>query len=110
MRRPRRWKAWSAAFWPVWGSPTPTRSLRETMADPHPTPDGEAHRLSRGVLHLFDRFRSKPAQEAAQEPEPPTAATGQLVTQARAFQDLRVDDVMKPRADIVAVDRSCPFS
>jgi CBS domain containing-hemolysin-like protein len=80
------------------------------MADPDPTPDDQAPHRSRGVLSLFDRFRSKPAQEAANTPEPPTAATGQLVSQARAFQELRVDDVMKPRADILALDRSCPFS
>jgi CBS domain containing-hemolysin-like protein len=62
------------------------------------------------VLSLFDRFRSRlnPADDAP--PEPPTAATGELVSQARAFQDLRVDDVMKPRADIVAIDRSCTFA
>ena len=77
------------------------------MADPDPTPDA---RLSRGVLSLFDRFRSRPAPAVADAPEAPTAATGELVTQARAFQELRVDDVMKPRADIVALDRSCPFS
>ena len=77
------------------------------MADPDPTPDA---RPSRGVLSLFDRFRSRPAPAVADAPEAPTAATGELVTQARAFQELRVDDVMKPRADIVALDRSCPFS
>ncbi len=77
------------------------------MADPDPTPDT---RPSRGVLSLFDRFRSRPAPAVADAPEAATAATGELVTQARAFQELRVDDVMKPRADIVALDRSCPFS
>jgi CBS domain containing-hemolysin-like protein len=71
-------------------------------ADPH---------RNRGVLHLFDRFRSrKTAQDEDAQPEPPTAATGELVSQARAFQDLRVDDVMQPRADIVAIDRSCSFA
>jgi CBS domain containing-hemolysin-like protein len=64
----------------------------------------------RGVLSLFDLFRRQPSE--AQEPasEPPTEATGELVTQARAFQDLRVDDVMKPRADIVAIARTCTFA
>ena len=38
------------------------------------------------------------------------SATGELVTQARAFQDLRVEDVMKPRADIVSITRSCTFA
>jgi CBS domain containing-hemolysin-like protein len=62
------------------------------------------------VLSLFDRFRGSPDEAQAHAPEPPTAATGELVSQARAFQDLRVDDVMKPRADIVAVAKDCTFA
>jgi CBS domain containing-hemolysin-like protein len=61
-------------------------------------------------MGLFDRLRGYPAEPAAGSPEPATAATGELVSQARAFQDLRIDDVMKPRADIVAVERSCTFA
>ncbi len=79
------------------------------MAEPDPASSPEpAHR--RGALSFFDRWRRAPtpAQEAAAEP--PTAATGALLTQARAFQDLRVGDVMKPRADIVAVSRNCNFA
>ena len=51
------------------------------------------------------------------EPSPQTAAEalaesigGRLVDQAQAFQTLRVEDVMTPRADIVAVELTCPFS
>ncbi len=51
------------------------------------------------------------------EPSPQTAAEalaesigGRLVDQAQAFQTLRVEDVMIPRADIVAVELSCSFS
>jgi CBS domain containing-hemolysin-like protein len=62
------------------------------------------------VLSLFDRFRSRPTLATASTPEPPTAATGELVSQARAFQDLRVEDVMKPRADIVAIAKDCTFA
>jgi CBS domain containing-hemolysin-like protein len=82
------------------------------MNDPDPAPEPvlHHHHKNRGVLSLFDRFRSRPTPGPAQAPEPPTAATGELVSQARAFQDLRVDDVMKPRADIVAIDRSCSFA
>jgi CBS domain containing-hemolysin-like protein len=81
------------------------------MTDPDPAPEPAPHaHKNRGVLSLFDRFRSRPSQAEAEPPEPPTAATGELVSQARAFQDLRVDDVMKPRADIVAIDRSCSFA
>ena len=64
---------------------------------PHPEPwsPGDIALHARGVLHLFDRFRSRvPAQAEVDTPEPPTAATGELVSQARAFQDLRVDDVV----------------
>jgi len=78
------------------------------MTDPAPSP--EQHHRNRGVLSLFDRFRSRPSSDEAAAPEPPTAATGELVSQARAFQDLRVEDVMKPRADIVAVAKDCSFA
>jgi CBS domain containing-hemolysin-like protein len=64
----------------------------------------------RGLMGLIDRFRRV-------EPEPPTPqeeaaadATDELVSQARAFEELNVDDVMKPRADIVAISRSCTFA
>jgi CBS domain containing-hemolysin-like protein len=85
------------------------------MSDPDPAPEpapstDPAHHKNRGVLSLFDRFRSRPSPADEAPPEPPTAATGELVSQARAFQDLRVDDVMKPRADIVAIDRACSFA
>ena len=82
------------------------------MADPDPAPDAAPHAAhrTRGVLSLFDRFRSRPSQAPDEADEPPTAATGELLTQARAFQDLRIGDVMKPRADIVAIARSCTFA
>ena len=51
------------------------------------------------------------------EAEPQTAAEalaesigGRLVDQAQAFQSLRVEDVMTPRADIIAVDLETPFA
>jgi CBS domain containing-hemolysin-like protein len=78
------------------------------MSDPDPEP--EPDHKHRGVLSLFDRFRGRPTQTAPVLAEPPTAATGELVSQARAFQDLRVEDVMKPRADIVAVPKDCTFA
>src|SRR5882672_1919581 len=80
------------------------------MTDPRPSPEAYTPHKHRGVLSLFDRFRSRPAPDAASAPEAPTAATGELVSQARAFQELRVDDVMKPRADIVAVAKDCTFA
>jgi CBS domain containing-hemolysin-like protein len=91
------------------------RPADETMTDPDPDRDPRhggdpPHHRRRGVLSLFDRFRGSPAEAQAHAPEAPTAATGELVSQARAFQDLRVDDVMKPRADIVAIERGCSFA
>lgn len=80
------------------------------MADATPAPGSEPPGKGRGVLSLFDRFRQRAAAPDPQAPEPPTAATGELVSQARAFQDLRVDDVMQPRADIVAVACDCSFA
>jgi CBS domain containing-hemolysin-like protein len=60
-------------------------------------------------LALFKIFRKGHAEPEAQ-PEHVTPATGELVSHAREFQDLRVEDVMTPRADIVAIEQSSPFS
>ncbi|HEY8615448.1 CBS domain-containing protein [Phenylobacterium sp.] len=77
------------------------------MTDPDPpsSPAPGAHGLF-GFLNLFRK--PQPAAEAA--PSQVAEATGELVSQARAFQDLRVEDVMKPRADIIAIDRECTFA
>ena len=77
------------------------------MTDPDPS-SRNGHR--RGLSGLFDLFRRTAEAAADEGPEPETEATGELVTQARAFQSLHVDDVMKPRADIVAIERSCTFA
>jgi len=79
------------------------------MVETDPARERDAPR-QRGVLSLFERFRRQPSEAQEIAAEPATAATGQLVSQARAFQDLRVEDVMKPRADIVAIARSCSFA
>jgi CBS domain containing-hemolysin-like protein len=63
----------------------------------------------RGLGALLDVFR-RTASAAVEILEPETEATGELVTQARAFQGLRVEDVMQPRADIVAIERDVAFS
>ncbi|THD53178.1 hemolysin family protein [Phenylobacterium sp.] len=87
--------------------PAPDATPPQTPSETHPL----AHGRNRGVLSLFDRFRTRPSQTEPAPPEPGViAATGELVSQARAFQDLRVEDVMQPRADIVAIDRSCAFN
>lgn len=79
------------------------------MADPDPSSRQNPGRG--GLVGLLQLFRKGPPEpEPSEASQAETAATGELVTQARAFQELRVEDVMKPRADIVAVDRDCSFA
>jgi len=66
-------------------------------------------RPSRGVWALFTRFGRKVENGKVEPVAEPTGPGADLVRQARGFEDLRVEDVMQPRADIVAVERSCPF-
>ncbi len=64
----------------------------------------------RGLRGLLDFFR-RPSEAAADEaPDRETEETGELIRQARIFQTLRVDDVMKPRADIHGLSRACTFA
>ncbi|MFZ5721410.1 MAG: hemolysin family protein [Pseudomonadota bacterium] len=79
------------------------------MNDPEP-PSRTGPRHRRGLLGMFDLFRRTGEPSADEAPEQIGEGGGELVSQARAFQDLRVEDVMKPRADIVAVERSCTFA
>ena len=59
---------------------------------------------------ILARFRGKAADPVQTAAEALAEATGgRLVDQAQAFQTLRVEDVMTPRADIVAVELSTPF-
>jgi CBS domain containing-hemolysin-like protein len=87
---------------------------RKTMTDPDSSRSAAAAKAGgRGVMAIFDLFR-KPAPPAAPPESEASQANTQvnetLVVQARAFQGLRVHDVMKPRADIIAVERSSQFS
>jgi len=62
-------------------------------------------------MALFNRFRKgQPEPEPTEAEAAETAAVGELVSHAREFQDLTVDDVMKPRADIIAVEQSATFA
>lgn len=79
------------------------------MNDPDP-PSRSSPRQRRGLLGLFDFFRRTAEAAADEAPEPLSENGGELVSQARAFQNLRVEDVMKPRTDIVGVERSCTFA
>lgn len=66
-------------------------------------------RHSRGVRALLRRFRKRRPEAA--EPEPIVQANGHdLIDQAQAFQTLRVEDVMTPRADIVSVEITTPLA
>src|SRR4051812_35185555 len=79
------------------------------MTDPADSPPDPPRR--RGLMGFLDRFRRPEPEPATTAAEDAAAeATDELVSQARAFEDLRVDDVMKPRADIVAVAKGCTFA
>jgi CBS domain containing-hemolysin-like protein len=80
------------------------------MSDPAPPTSPDASPKRGPLTAFFNRLRGHEPQADPQAPDPPTAATGELVIQARAFQDLAVGDVMQPRADIVAIDRTCGFA
>ena len=63
-----------------------------------------------GVLGFFDRFRKREPEPTPRPDDTAAEVAEELVEQARAFEDLSVDDVMKPRADIVGVERGCTFA
>jgi len=71
-------------------------------ADDQSTPD----RPRRSLLDLVRRLAGQSRDESVDEP-PPGAVD--LIEHAEAFQTLRVDDVMTPRVDVVAVDISTSF-
>jgi CBS domain containing-hemolysin-like protein len=79
------------------------------MTDPDPSSRRGPGRR-RGLLGLLDRFRNHGEPDAGEADESDSPDGGELVSLARAFQSLRVEDVMKPRADIVAVERQATFA
>ena len=79
------------------------------MNDPDPS-SRRARGLWRGLAALLALFRRTAEQAADEAPQQLTESGGELVAQARAFQALRVEDVMQPRADIVGVERGCTFA
>ena len=79
------------------------------MADPDSSSSGpntsrdSAERRRPGLLGMLGRW-ALGEQEEAEAPAPISEAARDLVDQAQAFQSLRVEDVMTPRADVVSVD------
>ena len=80
------------------------------MTDPDPSSRSGLSRRRGLMARLIAALRTPPEDDTPAAGAPAAEAHGELLNQARAFQDLRVDDVMKPRADIVAIDRSCTFA
>jgi CBS domain containing-hemolysin-like protein len=78
------------------------------MADPDSSSSSSgAHRDSAekrrpGLLSLIGRWALGESDDA-EAPAPVSEAARDLVDQAQAFQSLRVEDVMTPRADVVSV-------
>ena len=83
------------------------------MSEPPKGAQPQVHAsASRSLRALFRRWRRRgQPQEPAHAPAHPTGpdAPIDLVDQAQAFKSLTVEDVMTPRADIVAVEIACPF-
>lgn len=73
------------------------------------SPPPETPRSRGGFWSFFTRVRNGLSGEPVEELEPTTQAGETLAAQARAFQALTVDDVMTPRADIVAVEYGATF-
>lgn len=65
-------------------------------------------RKSRGIRAFLRRLRGTGGMELP--PAPVDLVGDRMVDQAQAFQTLRVEDVMTPRADIVAVELTTPFA
>lgn len=82
--------------------------------DPSPRsePTRKKHRGLLGLLRLFPGGGggedARREAEAAAAP-PPADGAVDIVDQAEAFKSLRVEDVMTPRADIIAVEISTTF-
>lgn len=82
------------------------------MANPDDqSPPGSAARSGGGFRAMLRRWRNQPPEPEHETPaQPVNGAAARLIDQAAAFQTLTVEDVMTPRADIVAVELSTPFA
>jgi CBS domain containing-hemolysin-like protein len=59
-------------------------------------------------MGLFNLFRKPQGDNEARGQA--ARSSVELVSHAREFQELSVDDVMQPRADIMAIEQSCAFA
>lgn len=75
----------------------------EDRSPPEPDPPRQGGGF-RAILKRFGRQGGTPDPAVA-----PADPENRMVRQAVAFQSLRVDDVMTPRADIVGVELTAPF-
>lgn len=78
-----------------------------TDEDDQSTSGPATHRPSRGLRALFRKLRHRDGH-AGEAPSPPGNGSD-IVNQAAAFQSLTVEDVMTPRADIIALELSTGF-
>jgi CBS domain containing-hemolysin-like protein len=78
-----------------------------TDEDDQSTSGPAAPRPSRGLRALFRKLRHREADAA--EPAHLPGNGADIVNQAAAFQSLAVEDVMTPRADIIALELSTGF-
>ena len=99
------------------GRPRRARSLRRarqpgrpwlTPTGPHRPQAGRSRGLRAPVAGAGGAARREPAATQPPPAEPTPASTSS--TRPRRSRPCSVDDVMTPRADIVAVEIACPFS
>jgi len=91
------------------------------MSDPDPVPSGNAngehtsllkrlsHLLRRGNTHSIRESLEEVIEESERQSPALSAQERVMLGNLLKFGELRVDDVMVPRADIVAIDESTPL-
>lgn len=78
-----------------------------TSSEDRSSPEPDPPRQGNGFRAILKRFRRRSGEPDLRVDR--VDPDNRMVRQAVAFQSLRVDDVMTPRADIVAVELATPF-